>query len=266
MSKEAEKRPTILIVEDDGIVRLNLIELLSAEGFSVLEASGLTTALNLIFSARRIDLIVSDLSLGKEKNEGFLILDRIKREEETRDIPVILLTAYAEKEIIIEAIRLGAAEYLTKPYSQAELLGAIAKHLGKVKREPLTETVSKIEHYIILHSPFHNGEKIVLERHHLIGRHPDCTTSISHSHLSRFTVTLQRMTKSQPVYTMLVDGKVTGKSTNIPSANGVQLNGKKVKGFAPLKNGDKVHLGAEIWFEYHLNLPPLEEDGKATVT
>ncbi len=246
---------------------MNLVELLSIEGFSYLEAGDLRTALNLIFQVPSIDLIISDLKLGEGGEEGITILDRIQRDSKAKDIPVIFLSAYAERETIVKAMRAGAVDYLIKPYTREALLGAIATHLGKIKRTPV-EVKPKIQYYIILHSPAHDGEKIILEPLHTIGRHPKATTQIPDEHASRVTATLQRMAKSDPVYTVLVDGRVTGQSTNKPSANGVVLNGKRIVGYAPLKNGDKVQLSGESWFEYCIELPPAEEgeDGKATVT
>ena len=262
-----EKPPTILVVEDDEIVRMNLVELLSIEGFSYLEANDLRTALNLIFQVPSIDLIISDLKLGEGGEEGITILDRIQRDNKAKDIPVIFLSAYAESEKIVRAIQAGAVEYLIKPYSREALLGAIATHLGKVKRTPV-KTKPKIQYYIILHSPAHDGEKIVLEPLHTIGRHQQATTQIPDEHASRVTATLQRMSKSDPVYTVLVDGRITGQSTNKPSANGLLLNGKRIVGHAALKNGDRVQISADTWFEYCIELPVTEEgeDGKATVT
>ena len=262
---QAAQQPTILVVEDEPAIRLNLVETLREEGFSCVEADSIAGALKLIFELPRIDLIISDLKLGNTGEGGFILLDRIKRETQTEDIPVIFLTAYAEKELIVRAMKAGAADYLTKPYTSAELLGAIAAQLGGVKRKS-NKRKNQIDYYIILNSPTHQEERIPLKPNHTIGRSSSATTTVSDDeHVSRIGVTLQRMTRSNPVHTVAVDGRIAGQGQNVKSANGVLVNGERIIGTRPLKNGDRVDLSAKTWFEYRVELPSIEgEDEKST--
>lgn len=256
--------PTILVIEDECAARQSLVEVLEQEGFNCLEASEVEIALEVIFNASKIDLILSDLKLNNEDEGGFQVLQQLKEKPQTKNIPVIFLTGYTGKDLIIKAMKAGAADYLTKPYTDAELLGAIAAQLGTVKRKP--SKGQKTKYYIVLFSPTHQGEEITLRPNHTIGRSSNATTTVRDPHVSRISITLQRMTHSNPIYTEAVDGQITGQSQPIKSANGIFVNGHRIIDTCPLKNGDRVDLSANTWFEYRAELLAAgeEEDERPT--
>lgn len=117
----------ILVIEDEKGIALALRLTLSGAGYDVCQAadgmSGLEKAL-----AAQPDLILLDLILPRLS--GFLVLEGLKQNMETRNIPVFILTAKAEEGDICKARSLGANEYLVKPVRAAELLQLIARYLN----------------------------------------------------------------------------------------------------------------------------------------
>lgn len=119
---------TILIIEDDDIVRKLIRKILVQEGYDVLEAgdgySGVEVA-----QQKRPNLIVCDVMMPRLN--GYQVLEMLQEEEITEAIPFIFLTAKAEKRDMRQGMQLGADDYLTKPFTKNELLGAIAARLTK---------------------------------------------------------------------------------------------------------------------------------------
>ena len=103
----------VLIVEDDEFLLQMYSTKLELEGFKVLEAvnglQGLKTA-----QKEKPDLILLDLNLP-EMN-GFEVLSNLKREDDTKDIKVLILTNYSQKEDIDRCLSLGADDYLIKAH------------------------------------------------------------------------------------------------------------------------------------------------------
>ncbi|HNQ87908.1 MAG TPA: response regulator [Verrucomicrobiota bacterium] len=118
----------ILVVEDDPAVREMLQELLEINGYEVVCAvhgeEGLRQA-----SETTPDLVVCDIAMPVM--DGYAMLEALRRNPETRALPVILLTALAERDRIRQGMNLGADDYLTKPFTETELLQSIAARLEK---------------------------------------------------------------------------------------------------------------------------------------
>jgi signal transduction histidine kinase len=118
----------ILIVEDQEPIRVNILELLDAQGYSVMGAENGRVAVEL---AREFlpDLIVCDIIMPELDGHG--VLQEVRRNPATSSIPFIFLTAKAEKTDIRQGMNLGADDYLVKPFTQRELLEAISVRLNK---------------------------------------------------------------------------------------------------------------------------------------
>jgi len=117
---------SILIVEDARESLTPLTETLSAEGYAVRSAGSGDLALA-IAAATHPDLILLDIRMPGM--EGFEALRRLHAAEETRDIPVVILgaaTGIAER---VEVLKLGAVDFVSKPFHQEELLSRIRTHL-----------------------------------------------------------------------------------------------------------------------------------------
>ena len=122
---------TILIVDDEPNYQIVLSEILKDEGYEVFTANSGLAALPVVYSTD-LDLVLSDMKMPGM--DGIGLLAKIK--EYNKELPVILITAYAEVEKAVEAMRLGAFTYLAKPFSNEQLLASVHKaleHYGLIR-------------------------------------------------------------------------------------------------------------------------------------
>jgi CheY-like chemotaxis protein len=118
----------ILVIEDEPTVRANILELLEAEDFYALGAeNGFIGAL--WAREHSPDLIICDVMMPEL--DGYEVLAVLRQEPVTATIPFIFLTAMADKTDLRQGMELGADDYLTKPFTPDELLGAIAARFAK---------------------------------------------------------------------------------------------------------------------------------------
>lgn len=113
-------RKKVLIAEDEALIRMDLKEILEEEGYEIVgEASNGHEAVEL---AKRLqpNLIILDIKMPKMDG-----LEAAKIINEQRIAPIIILTAYSQKELVEEAVRYGAMAYLIKPFQKSSLLPAI---------------------------------------------------------------------------------------------------------------------------------------------
>jgi len=119
----------ILFIEDESTLQKTFREVIEKEGYQVISALDGETGLRLALSEGP-DLILLDLILPKI--HGFEVLKKLKEDEETKDIPVIVLTNLEGMADIDKAIELGAKTYLVKAqYSLDEVLEKIKKTLSE---------------------------------------------------------------------------------------------------------------------------------------
>lgn len=109
----------ILLVEDDREIILNLSEFLRHEGFDVKNATGQTSALELL-RENTFDLVLLDIMLAD--GNGFTTCSAIKSEY---NIPVIFLTASGDEYSTVTGFELGADDYISKPFRPRELVSRI---------------------------------------------------------------------------------------------------------------------------------------------
>lgn len=115
---------TILIVDDEFSVRRTLGMFLKLEGFEVLEASGVADARDAI-SRHNVDMLITDVRLCDGLGTDLLVHLR----EQGSDAGSMVMTGYGSIESAVEAMRLGASDYLTKPVSPDELVLRVRKLL-----------------------------------------------------------------------------------------------------------------------------------------
>ena len=127
---EGIKKRTILIIEDEGLLRELLVEKMQIEGFNTLDAPdgdiGLEIALR-----EQPDMILLDLLMPKVG--GMEVLKILREDERGRSIPVIILSNLSEKEVIAEGAERGAVEYLVKSNFGLEEIVAKVKEVGKLR-------------------------------------------------------------------------------------------------------------------------------------
>ncbi len=112
----------ILVADDEKSIRLVLRKFLTSKGHEVLEAENGREVLQLL-KRKPVDLIFLDLKMPKLG--GLEVLEKVK------EIPVVVLTAYGTMDYTVKAIELGAADYITKPFSFEEISEVLKKLLTK---------------------------------------------------------------------------------------------------------------------------------------
>jgi|SRR5919199_1320788 CheY-like chemotaxis protein len=117
---------TILVIENEGIIRLNILKLLDRNGFNAIGAEDGKIGLEL---ARELvpDLILCNIIMPKLN--GYEVLRELNNDPITATIPFIFITAQATPAEVILGQQQGADYYLNKPFTPNELLQAIAKFI-----------------------------------------------------------------------------------------------------------------------------------------
>ncbi|MBD2725467.1 EAL domain-containing response regulator [Nostoc sp. FACHB-892] len=133
----------ILIIEDEEAVRENILDLLEAEDFETIGAANGRIGVNLAISEVP-DLILCDMMMPQLDGYGVLII--LRQNPITATIPFIFLTAKSAKSDFRQGMNMGADDYITKPFTRAELLSAIINRLEKhatLKRHLSPTSVTK---------------------------------------------------------------------------------------------------------------------------
>ncbi|HEY9599292.1 MAG TPA: response regulator, partial [Cyanophyceae cyanobacterium] len=132
MSDEFNQQPKpmnkILVIEDERSIRLNLLKLLTVEGFQAIAAENGSSGVAMA-QVEQPDLIICDIMMPGI--DGYEVLKRLQQNPTTSTIPFIFLTAKTERSEWRKGMKLGADDYLTKPFTRAELLDAIASRIQK---------------------------------------------------------------------------------------------------------------------------------------
>ncbi len=122
--------PRILIVDDDQAGRSLILSLLSQEGYDCRTAGGAEQAVEFAGS-EAIQLVVSELKMPGR--DGLWLVERLT--DRFPDIPVIILSSFADTEAAVESLRRGATDYLLKPPKTTNLIRAIERALAKQRVE-----------------------------------------------------------------------------------------------------------------------------------
>lgn len=117
----------IVVMDDDLMIRKLLKSVLTKAGYEVFVAANGEEGMGQV-KAVRPDMVVSDVLMPKM--DGYEVLKAIKDNEETKDIPVVMLSSLDLETDIAKGLSLGAAHYLTKPLQRDLLLERIKTILG----------------------------------------------------------------------------------------------------------------------------------------
>jgi response regulator NasT len=143
----------IVVADDEAIIRLDLKELLVEAGYDVVgEAANGEEALALI-NEHRPDLAILDVKMPKM--DGISVARELQARHQ---IPVLLLTAFSQRDLIEEARAAGVAAYLVKPFRRAELLPAVERVLTSFAEDQAIAELDELE------TPADPDEKIETRR------------------------------------------------------------------------------------------------------
>lgn len=120
-----EQSPIILVVDDQAKNLQILTTTLQAAGYRVSSATNGPAALRLC-EKRSFDLILCDIMMPEM--DGYAVCRQLKANPETRDIPLIFLTAKTQNEDVLQGFEAGAVDYVTKPFNTSELLARVKTH------------------------------------------------------------------------------------------------------------------------------------------
>jgi DNA-binding response OmpR family regulator len=124
----SERRPLVLVADDDPHILMLVRVRLEGSGYDVVAArdgeQALATALE-----RTPDLALLDVMMPKL--DGYELTERLRGEEATRNLPIILLTARVQQADIARGIEAGADDYVAKPFSTHELRERVQAVLGR---------------------------------------------------------------------------------------------------------------------------------------
>jgi FixJ family two-component response regulator/AraC-like DNA-binding protein len=124
----AHERPVVLIVDDDAGIR-DALRFALDEQYTVLDAPHGRSGIGIVRTAR-VDLVLLDILMPEV--DGLEILQELKALDP--DLPVIMMTAVKTVRTTVAAMKLGAADYVTKPFQEDELLGSIRQALAQRAR------------------------------------------------------------------------------------------------------------------------------------
>ncbi|MBI3584738.1 MAG: EAL domain-containing protein [Nitrospinae bacterium] len=139
----------LLVVEDEEAARANLMDILELNGFEAMGAAdgreGLEIALR-----EHPDLILCDVMMPGI--DGYVMLDKLRSHKATEQTPFIFLTAVADRQNMRRGMNMGADDYLTKPYTEEEVLTAVHIRLRKQsemesKREDMRHQIHLLKSY-----------------------------------------------------------------------------------------------------------------------
>lgn len=172
----------VLVVDDDAVVRQTVADALRVAGHSSIEADSGAKAIELATKSS-FDLVVLDINMPWV--DGFTVLENIRRRRPS--LPIIMLTARDERDDVIRGLKLGADDYIRKPFGLEEFtlrVGAILRRVGSTNESSVLQ-VGDLEIDRTASSVSHAGQPINLSPtefrllHHLM-KHPGQVLSKSH--------------------------------------------------------------------------------------
>ncbi len=125
---------SILLVEDEPAIRTMVSMALERAGFTTLEAGDAAEA-DRVLADNRPDLLLLDWMLPG--TSGIELARRLQKDDYTKDLPIIMLTARSEEDDRIRGLEVGADDYITKPFSPRELIARIKAVLRRVSQDNL---------------------------------------------------------------------------------------------------------------------------------
>lgn len=153
----------VLIIEDNADIRENIVEILELSGYEAYEAQNGKTGIELALK-HKPDIILCDIMMPEA--DGYEVIEALAKDPRTHATPFIFLTAKAERHDVRKGMQLGADDYLTKPFDDAELLAAIETRLKKKEAQQLFygQTAEKLGEVISRKDGLAELKEMMLER------------------------------------------------------------------------------------------------------
>ncbi len=120
-------KPLVLVVEDETHIQRLIKMVLEKAGFDVVTADTGEQALQKVNGEKIPDLVLLDILMPGI--DGLQVLRVMKSTAQTKSIPVVLLTALAQENVVIQGVKLGAKDYIRKPFHPKELVSRVRKVL-----------------------------------------------------------------------------------------------------------------------------------------
>jgi len=155
-----QNQKSILIVEDEKLSRLALADILNSE-YKVFLAKNGKQAIDMALEKEELDLILLDVMM--EEMDGFEVCNILKQKPQTKDIPVLFISALSNTKNKVKGFMAGGVDYITKPFQADEVLARIKTHLS------LTALQKELENKnLILQDEIEERKQIELEHEKLI--------------------------------------------------------------------------------------------------
>ena len=124
--RQAGDGSRILVIDDEEIIHDSLKRILGRQGHEVDAAFGAPEALELL-SSQAYDLVITDLMMPEIN--GIQLMEKLRARGQ--EVPVLMITGYPTIRTALQALRLGAVDYLSKPFTRQELLGPVNRTLRR---------------------------------------------------------------------------------------------------------------------------------------
>ena len=119
----------VLVVDDFATMRRIIKNILLQLGFkNIIEADDGTTAWDLLDKGEQVDLVISDWNMPKMT--GIELLKKVRSDDRFKDLPFLMVTAEAQKENIVEAVKYRVSQYIVKPFTPETLKEKLEKIFG----------------------------------------------------------------------------------------------------------------------------------------
>jgi AmiR/NasT family two-component response regulator len=159
------ERTRVIIADDESIIRMDLREMLANLGYLVVgEVGDGRSAVNLARELRP-DIVVMDIKFEGEEYDG---IDAARVLTEEKIAPVLLLTAYSQRELVVRAREAGVVGYLVKPFREADLIPAIEVALARFAEfQAVEKQVGDLEEALETRKFVDRAKGILMDSHDL---------------------------------------------------------------------------------------------------
>ncbi len=147
MERPDDRKSVLCIDDDKAIHRLLEAQLVNSGGYKSLHAMSYEEAM-VVLRESHVDLITLDINMPK--SDGFQILEYLKKNEETHNIPVIFLSSLSRENLKVKALERGADDFMVKPFTGPELIArikAVLRRSSSSKQELVGDVQGRLEEF-----------------------------------------------------------------------------------------------------------------------